>query len=188
MVIMDMSKYIQEIIRQLSDTSVYICLDNDPMCIIKGKIEFFLSQALADNIIDNKLKKYLSIEHPTVPVLYILPKVHKSLIDPPGWPIVSGRGSILSNIAKFIDQILRPHVLSMKSYIRDTGDFLEKLSKLTIPKGTLLVTFDVVSLYTSIIHKKGLNSIKCCLTLLYEKQRIYHTVGRDRPETELFSV
>lgn len=105
-----------------------------------------------ENVIDSKLKIYLTVEHPTMPSLYMLSKIHKSVIDPPGRLIVSGRGSILSNIPKFTDQILRPYVTQMKSYIQDTGDFLSKISELTLLTDTLLVSFDVVSLYTSIQH------------------------------------
>ena len=42
-------------------------------------------------------------------------------------------------------------------YIKDTGDFLEKLKRVDgIPKGAILVTAEVVFLYPSIPHDGGL--------------------------------
>ena len=50
-----------------------------------------------------------------------------------------------------------------KSYIKDSGDFLEKLKTLgNIPSNAILVTADVVGLYSSITHDAGLKG-------LYEK-------------------
>ena len=50
-----------------------------------------------------------------------------------------------------------------KSYIKDTGDFLEKLKNLgNILSNAILVTADVVGLYPSIPHDAGLQD-------LYEK-------------------
>ena len=43
------------------------------------------------------------------------------------------------------------------SYIKDAGDFLEKLRAIgEIPKGAILVTADVVGLYPSIPHDESL--------------------------------
>ena len=47
------------------------------------------------------------------------------------------------------------------SYIKDTGDFLEKLRALgEIPKGAILVTADIVGLYPSIPHDEGLRVLR----------------------------
>ena len=52
---------------------------------------------------------------------------------------------------------------SGKTYVKDTGDFLEKIKSLgRIPKDAFLVTADVVGLYPSIPHDVGLKA-------LYEK-------------------
>ena len=47
------------------------------------------------------------------------------------------------------------------SYIKDTGDFLEKLRVIgEIPKGASLVTADVVGLYPHIPHDEGLKVLR----------------------------
>ena len=48
-----------------------------------------------------------------------------------------------------------------ESYVKDTGDFLEKLKRVgEIPKGAILVTVDVVGLYSSIPHDRGLEVLR----------------------------
>ncbi len=47
----------------------------------------------------------------------------------------------------------------MKSYLRDTTDFLNALP-LTVPPNTILVSFDVESLYSNIPHTLGLEGVK----------------------------
>ena len=47
------------------------------------------------------------------------------------------------------------------SYIKDTGDFLEKSRAIEeIPKGDILVTADVVGLYPSFPHDEGLKVLR----------------------------
>ena len=51
-----------------------------------------------------------------------------------------------------------------KSYIKDSGDFINKTKELqSIPNGTILVTSDVVALYPSIRHEAGLKALKNAL-------------------------
>ena len=60
-------------------------------------------------------------------------------------------------VSQFLDHQLQPIMKQGNSYIKDTGDFLEKLRAVgEIPKGTILVTADVVGLYPSIPHDEGL--------------------------------
>ena len=62
---------------------------------------------------------------------------------------------------EFLDFHLKPVMQSGWSYIRDSGDFIEKMKRLgKIPEGAFLVTADVVGLYPSIPHKEGLEALK----------------------------
>lgn len=56
-------------------------------------------EAKLGGCIDSELAEFLLVQHPKTPLLYLLPKIHKSLQNPPGRPIVSGRGSVLNNLA-----------------------------------------------------------------------------------------
>lgn len=102
--------------------------------------------------INKDLADFLMIEYPRTPVFYLLPKIHKPDRPPKGRLIVSAQGSVLENISKYLDHLLQPHVLKVSTYIRDTGDFIEKIEGRNIPPQALILSLDVSSLYTSIPH------------------------------------
>ncbi|CAJ0948100.1 unnamed protein product [Ranitomeya imitator] len=158
-VVLDKNEYIEEIKGQLADPGVYERLSHDPKFDIAKAIKLILNEALDLKVIDQDTYDFLNIKFPITPVLYTLPKIHKSLIHPPGRPIVSGCGSILSNIGILLDKILNPLACQMKSYVRDTSDFLDKINTIQLAGQVLLASFDVTSLYTSIDHDRGLNAI-----------------------------
>ena len=59
-----------------------------------------------------------------------------------------------------MDGLLRPHAVKAPSFVRDTTDFLSKVQAEVLPPQSLLVTMDVVSLYTNIPHAGGLDAIR----------------------------
>jgi len=76
--------------------------------------------------IDDKTCKYL-IQNDTKPGrFYILPKIHKP--GNPGRPIVSSNSHPTERISEFVDYYLQPLVSKLPSYVKDTNDFLHKLS------------------------------------------------------------
>ncbi|CAJ0961173.1 unnamed protein product [Ranitomeya imitator] len=163
-VVMDRSFYMTEVRRQLSDTSTYKMLQTDPTYSIQQKIRRVLDKHLQLNTIDNKTKVYLTNNHPVTPVIYILPKIHKNLQNFPGRPIVASTDSILNPLSMFLEKLLTPHTKLTKSFILDTGDFLKKIRNIDIiPHNSILCTFDVNSLYTSITHDKGIEAVSLTL-------------------------
>ena len=92
---------------------------------------------------------------------YLLPKIHKSSNKVPGRLVTSNCGMPTEKISEFLDHHLKPLMKQGESYIKDTGDFLEKLARVEgIPKGAILVTADVVGLYSSIPHDGGLEILR----------------------------
>ena len=92
---------------------------------------------------------------------YLLPKIHKRLSDVPGRPVISNCGTPTEKASEFLDYQLKPIVQKGKSYIKDSGDFINKIRTIgNIPEGAILVTADVVGLYPSIPHEAGLNALK----------------------------
>ena len=94
----------------------------------------------------------------------MLPKIHKSGV--PGRPIVSGCNSPTEPLSQFLDVYLKPIVRDIRSYVKDTTHFIKitKDIKDLIPGDSLLVTFDVKSLYTCIPHDQG---IQHCLEAIH---------------------
>lgn len=113
--------------------------------------------------IDIDMVNFVRTRYPRIPTLYALPKVHKDLKNPPGRPIISGNSSISEGISQVTDQHLRPHVLQLAYYIKDTIHLLQILDNMEIPDSAILVTIEVESLYNSIPHDRGIAVITCVL-------------------------
>ena len=79
--------------------------------------------------------------------------------DLPFRPIVAGPTCPTHCLSNFIHIILKPFCKHILSYIRDDLDFLNHIPN-EVEETTILVTFDVVILYTSIPHDLGLDAIK----------------------------
>ncbi|CAJ0952438.1 unnamed protein product [Ranitomeya imitator] len=158
---MDRADYIKEAYRQLGDSTVYIKLSRDPINDIRNDISSILRTYLDLGVIDSKTKDFLIKANPVTPVLYLLPKVHKSLVNPPGRPIIAATESILSPISIFLEKVLTPLTQKSQSYLLDTGAFLKTLHTIgTVSDDSYLVSFDVKDLYTSIPHDKGIDCVR----------------------------
>ena len=49
---------------------------------------------------------------------------------------------------------------SGRSYVKDSGDFLKKIRNLgSFPENAILVTANVAGVYSSILHKAGLQAL-----------------------------
>ena len=104
--------------------------------------------------------KFLSRGGHRTSVFHMFPKIHKNKIPVPGRPTVSSCDSPTEKISMLLDIILQPYVLDTKSHIRDTSDFLQKVSKIELKDNDWLFTMDVMSLYTNIPHDEGISCIK----------------------------
>lgn len=65
-----------------------------------------------------------------IPVFYMLPRIHKSLIEPKGRPIVASNDSLLELLSNFVDHFIKPYVLKLPSYINDSTDDINKISEI----------------------------------------------------------
>ncbi|XP_077145116.1 uncharacterized protein LOC143807448 [Ranitomeya variabilis] len=162
---MDKKEYLKEVSRQLDNSTIYHKLESNPTDSIKNRISNILRRYTAAGVLDMKTCVYLTNDHPVTPVFYILPKIHKNLEHPPGQPIVAATNSILSPISIFLEKVLTPHIRSTRSFLLDTGAFLNIIRSMGhIPPDAILVSLDVKDLYTSIPHTEGINSVKKLLT------------------------
>lgn len=137
----------------MSDLKVYTRLAENPTVELRQKIKRITTQALQSKLISKKEWQFLNPVDSTLARFYLVPKIHKDLLNPPGRPIVSTRGSLLEPQSIFLDSYLRPRIASIPSYIKDLSHFLHILSdnnQWASEPDLLLVTLDVVSLYTVI--------------------------------------
>ena len=70
--------------------------------------------------------------------MYLLRKILKRLNDVPERSVISNCGTPTEKLSEFSDNHLQPIMKTGKSYIKDTGDFLEKLKNLgNIPSNAI---------------------------------------------------
>ena len=112
---------------QLSDGSIYkkVKITGKDLADLVDKSNKIFANLESRNIIYEKEKNYF--EATNVGKFYLLPKNHKSLSKVPGRPVISNCGMPTEKISQFLDHHLQPLRKQGESYIKDTGDFLEKL-------------------------------------------------------------
>ena len=82
-------------------------------------------------------------------------------------PIIGGPKCPTRKLSQLIDILLKPFLKRIKSFIRDSLDFLNKCPR-DVDENTEIVTLDVISLYTSIPHEFGREAIDYFLTKYQE--------------------
>lgn len=88
--------------------------------------------------ISKNIWAFLRTPHPRLSTFCCLPKVHKPGATLRGRPIVSGSGNLTEHASTFIDKILKPHVESLFSFIRDTMSFLKFTDGISAPPAPFL--------------------------------------------------
>ena len=180
-VIMNKDNYMKETCTQLHDGRFYQKIDNDPTPTLTNKLKLLINE-LQPNLQNDVLKLIPSHPRPatfhTILKVYKLPNLVVSTcpssnpdnfiieaqrlkINPPGRPIASGIGTLTEYMSAFVDRELQPLLANIPSYIKDTTDFLNKLSRFNnLSDNTILVTLDVTALYSNIPHNYGIGACK----------------------------
>ncbi len=147
-----------------TDQRYYRRLDSDPTKDYADKVTALVEEMYDDGHLTKNTKKYLTPENPRTARFYHQPKIHKSTVPVPGRPIVSSCGAPTESISEYVDYHLQPLVAKTPSFLKDTTDFLQKISTTpTLPPGCILVSLDVSSLYTNIPHDEGMAACRRAL-------------------------
>ena len=175
-VIMNTSHYVNMVKSQLNDSTTYRKVKPNCDNLVMNKLTEFVKKY--KNVLTSQESNYLSKFSYSTSNFYGLPKIHKSKIieeaikhqntecinilepiDLKLRPIIAGPKCPTRPLSNLIDILIKPLLLHVKSYIKDNIDFLQKCSRIN-STNTVLATFDVTSLYTSIPHNYGLEAIK----------------------------
>ena len=109
------------------------------------------------------MKTSLLKEKIKTPEFQLLTKIHKA--NNPRRPAISSVNCHTSRISEFVDYYLQPEVKKLKSYVKDTTDFIKKIETTDhVIDDFYLVSLDVRSLYTNKPHKEGIEAVKQTLT------------------------
>ncbi|XP_043932135.1 suppressor of tumorigenicity 7 protein homolog [Protopterus annectens] len=161
-VILDRCFYVQSMIDMLS-TNAYLSVSVDDVNKSCQLVLNMLKECKTLGLLTDEMYNYLLVEYPRVPCINGLPKIHKHKVLPPFRPIVAGEGWLTEPISIFIDHQLKSVLSRIPYVLKDTGQFLGDLHEYVNNhdvEGTLLVTMDVVSLFTCIPMDKGINMVK----------------------------
>ena len=92
-------------------------------------------------------------------------KTHKT--NNPVRLITSCCGTAIEKLSEFTEFYLKPLAQNLPSFVKDTTQLLNKIHECNVqgplPKGTLLVSWDVVSMFPNIDNKLGLSAVEDAL-------------------------
>ena len=110
-----------------------------------------------DGHISDQLKDRLTPSYCSPPQIYGLPKIHKQ--DLPLRPNVSTIGSPTYNLAEEMARILSPMASNTDSFVKNSTEFVSKNCELELDENDLLVSFDIVNLFTRVLVNEALEVI-----------------------------
>ncbi len=147
-VVMDKIEYREKALSLLSDKNTYTVLKSDPTGKTQRDLNAKLLLLKKSNIISETTYKMLYSSDGLSPRFYGLPKIHKPEI--PLRPIVSFVNSPTYGVSSFLAKILSPVVGNTENTVKNSYHFAEFIRGKTLNADEVLVSFDVVSLFTRI--------------------------------------
>nr|VZI05415.1 unnamed protein product [Spirometra erinaceieuropaei] len=132
----------------LNDRESYMVSDAASLKSLLARVNRVLSRLKKEKVIT--VKEWYMAKPAETPMarFYGLPKVHKP--DVPLRPIVSLRGTPTYGLANWLFQKLRFLTAGSETTVNSAEQFLDKIRAVTIQPNERMVSFDVVSLFTSI--------------------------------------
>ncbi|KAJ8019162.1 hypothetical protein HOLleu_42440 [Holothuria leucospilota] len=130
------------------EDKTYRPLKRDPTTSLENEIGKAIKELKEQNKLNKKQATQLTPRNSLPSRIYGLPKVHKEGI--PLRPIVSSINSPSYNLARHLADILPPLSGKRMSYIKNSQHFVERAKKISIETTDILVSFDVVSLFTNV--------------------------------------
>ena len=157
-VVLDICDYDSKIDCLLSDRNTYELVLKSPFKKIERELNKRLLVLKNQYKISDSTYRKLHFTDVTPPVIRGTIKHHKQ--GNPVRPIVSSIGSALYNTSKFLTDILSPLQNSNRFSVPNSAKFAEEISNVDIQDDEVMLSFDVVSLFTAIPVDKACDYIK----------------------------
>ena len=109
----------------------------------------------------------------TLAVMYGLPKTHKS--NYPLRPIISSIGSYNHELAKYLSDIIKSNIKEKGksfSFVKDSFDFVKKITEIKHISDHIMLSFDVDNLFTNVPVNE---TIEVVLNKIYKKNQQSNT-------------
>ena len=157
-VVLDTETYHQKCSALLSDDKTYQKLSRDPTQGYKKQLVSILKDLKDKGAIDQALYYKLYPTTETPPKFYGLPKIHKK--DNPLRPIVSSRGSITYDTAKYLATVISPVVGKTERHVKNSAQFCQVIKDFRVEHDEELRSYDVSALFTSVPVDKAVHIIQ----------------------------
>jgi len=157
-VVLNKSKYVEQMTKTLDDDSTYKKILKDPLKILTNKTNNMLKMWWDYKIIDDSMYKALRCTNGNLPRCYGLPKVHKQ-----GFPlriVVSSVGSPLYDVGKYLHEIINNSIKKPASNIKDSWSFVSRINKTHIETNEIMISLDVTSLFNNIPKELVIQGIR----------------------------
>lgn len=147
-VLMKKDDYLMKMQTLLDDENTYRRIASDPTKKIQSKCNRLISNWKNENFISQgearKLRRYNAV----IAKMYGTIKIHKD--GEPPRPVVASMNSPTYNLAKMYANILRNVTGKTRRSVKNSLDFKENMNNVRLPEGYILVSLDVISLFTKI--------------------------------------
>ena len=159
-VVLDKKDYTEKM-NQMLEGETYKAITKDPTTRAETKVTTVLKQLEKRGYISEKERKYLSPQCSTPPLIYGLPKIHKEGL--PLRQIVSPIRSPTYRLAKSLARILTPLAGKTSSFVKNSTDFAKHIRGIQLEEEDIMISFDVVSLFTKVPVAGAIDAISALL-------------------------
>ncbi|XP_055522514.1 uncharacterized protein LOC129716705 [Wyeomyia smithii] len=149
-VIMYAKEYHEKIRALVDDQATYRNVPRDPTEKIQRKNNNFVTTLLNLKLIDSKTAKWLKTYNAVCPRIYGQPKAHKTNL--PLRPVVPNYSAPTYKLCKFVANILNTHLTSTFN-TASSFKLCDELKSFILPEDHIMVSLDVVSLFTNVPRK-----------------------------------
>ena len=151
-VVLSQQEYQTKMLGQLNNDLHYDSLDHDPTLDHFEVVKEWSCKWFSEGQISQEIAAWVVNLEPKLGVAFGNVKTHKR--DNPLHLITSCCGMVIKRLSAFTEFYLKPLSQNLPSFVKDSTDFINKLEDLNIkgpfPEGTLLVSWDVVSMFPGI--------------------------------------
>ncbi|XP_061389122.1 uncharacterized protein LOC133324293 [Musca vetustissima] len=168
-VVMYKEQYRYKLNNLLDDKTTYKPIREDPTEKLQRMNNNLVNDLHKNKLISKWEKSKLTSISASAPDLYGLPKIHKE--NTPLRPIAASTNVPCYNLAQYVGKLLRT-IISPTYNIKNCMDLKDKLNDIKLDKDDIMVSFDVVSLFTNIPIHLAIKNILDKWKFLQEKTQI----------------
>jgi len=156
-VAMDKDFYINKVEELLNDQNTYTIVKKNPIKSIENNLNNMVKKWLQKEFISKQQFAKLRSSDSILPRAYGLPKIHK--INTPFRLIVSSVNTALYSLASFLHEILTNSSDNSCQHTLNSFEIYNRLSGMRISESDVLISLDVVSLFTNVPLELAINGV-----------------------------